>query len=513
MPPAIQQQPAVLPTQQRLLRLNVAQLKNLRDLELDFGEQSLTAVMGANCSGKTTVLHALACAHRPLSVDAVDYRFPQFFKPNSDSLWTGSDFTILYKERIGVQVYDNLPQQYTKQNDRWTPRYHKRPARFTRLIGIKESVPDLEALNLNSMIHYQRNEISDESSVLIRETAGQILNKNYSNLHRVKYYYDGRKSFAVTTGGQTYAGISMSSGEQRVFRILEAIYSAPKNALLLIDEIDLFLHQDALSRLIAKLVGHCDDKNKQLVFTTHFPPVAKLYEQVSVVTLHRVPAKTVVWKGYSHEAMRHITGQQERPISIYVEDDVAEAIISQVASMLGIRKFVEFGHFGPATNAFTLGAGMLLSGANLKNTLVVLDGDAVARMPERIAQIKRVLTGDLPEHDQQREALRQKIRTLTPPQVLSPEQMLNRMLQAIATVGLSPAESALLEIAHAVVNVPERHMFVNQIIEHTGESREVALSKLVALASRSPEWMRYTKIVRLWLLKRATVLTLPMVNH
>jgi hypothetical protein len=54
--------------------------------------------------------------------------------------------------------------------------------------------------------------------------------------------------------------------------------------------------------------------------------------------------------------------------------------------------------------------------------------------------------------------------------------------------------------------------FYNQIIEHTGESREVALSKLVALAALAPEWARYTKIVRLWLIQRATALNLPLVN-
>lgn len=179
----------------------------------------------------------------------------------------------------------------------------------------------------------------------------------------------------------------MSSGEQRVFRILEVVFSAPNYLLILVDEIDLFLHQDALMRLIGKLCEHCDAKNKQLVFTTHFPPVAKLYDQVSVVTLHRAPAKTVVWKGYSHEALRHITGHQERPISVYVEDDVAEAIVSHLARVMGIRKFVQFGHFGPASNAYTLGAGMLLSGANLDNTLVVLDVSLRAK-PARELRVK-----------------------------------------------------------------------------------------------------------------------------
>lgn len=126
LPPAIPPQQIVLPTQQRLLRLNVAQLKNLRDLDLDFGSRNVIAIMGANCCGKTTVLHALACAFRPSDANGQNYKFSQFFKPNTDALWTGSDFTIHFKERLGAVERNNLSQRYTKEDDRWRPRYEKR---------------------------------------------------------------------------------------------------------------------------------------------------------------------------------------------------------------------------------------------------------------------------------------------------------------------------------------------------------------------------------------------------
>lgn len=500
------------PTQQRLLRLNVTQLKNLRDVEIDFGGQNLTAIMGANCCGKTTVLHALACAFRPLNDGGSNFKFSHFFKPNTDLLWAGSDFTVHFKDRLGPVERNDLHQRYTKAGDRWHPRYGKRPGRNVRFMSIKESVPDLEVLTLKSMIHYTREPASDELSVLIRDTAGQVLNKAYTDFHRVTYKYGHRRSVGVTTNGMTYAGVSMSTGEQRVFRILETVFGAPDYSLILVDEIDLFLHQDALVRLINKLHEHCAAKKKQLVFSTHFPPIAKLHDKVSVLTLHRTTAKTVLWRGYSHEALRHITGLQERPLNIYVEDDAAEAIVSHVASDLGIRKFVQFGHFGPASNAYTIGAGLLLSDANLENTLIILDGDTYAKKPERITNIKRVLTGDQPIHDKQRATLLRIIRALIPPDALCPEQMLNQMLHTLGPNGISAGEAALLRIAHEVVNVTERHRFVNEIIEQTGESREVALSKLVALASLAPGWGRYTKIVRLWLIKRARALNLPLVT-
>jgi ABC-type lipoprotein export system ATPase subunit len=498
----------VVPSQQKLEKLMVTTLKNLKDVDLDFTQSPLTAIMGANCSGKTTVLHALACVFSPPDENAPNYKFPQFFKPNTDSLWSGSDFTILYSQRQGTVLQTSLPQQYTKAQDRWTPRYERRPTRFTRFLMIKDSVPEVEMINVNAMIHYQRTGLTGQSDNMIREAAGQILNRTYDQFHRVSYRHWARKSIGVSVGELTYPALSMSSGEQRVFQILEAVFNAPNYALILIDEIDLFLHQDALQRLLGVLVEHCRDKNKQLVFTTHFPPVANMYEQISVLTLHRAPVRTYVWSGYSHAALRHITGTQEKPISVFAEDDVAAEIIAQVSRELRIRPFTHIGHYGPAVNAFALGAGIVLSGISLENTLIVLDGDVLTTRSERSDRAKKVLTGNGDSHERQRKSLLAMIKPLWSVVNKSPEQMLHLFLRQLNNNGLNGEELDLLEIAHGVVNVPERHGFVGKIIELTGESREVALSKIVPLAAKAPGWIKYTRLVRFWLKSRREQLNL-----
>lgn len=469
--------------------------------------------MGSNCSGKTTVLHALACSFNPVNKEGPSYSFPQFFRPNTDALWKGSDFTIRFSHRLGATAHTNLSLRFSKENDRWSPRYTKRPERHVRFIGIGESVPDIEILNLHQMIHYEKSVHDDEISVRVRDAAGQVLNRVYQTLYGVKYAYRGKQSIGVQTSAVTYSGLSMSSGEQRVFRILDAIFRAPKYGLILVDEIDLFLHQDALQRLLGLLREHCEAQQKQLIFTTHFPPIAQMYDNVSIYSLHRVPAKTVVWRGYSYEAMRHITGTQARPVSCYVEDDVAENIVARVATQLGLRKVVQFGHYGPAVNAFSLCAGLCLSNNSVDHTLVILDGDVYGKKTERKSRTNAVITGNNPRHDNQRTALMKLVRTLAVTkgvdgQLLSPEQVLHRMLHSLDSASIPPDRIELHEISLSVVNVPDRHGFVNEIISHTGESREVALSKIVELASHSSEWNRYTRLVRVWLTKKKSQLNL-----
>lgn len=494
-------------SQQVVHGISVSLLKSLKNVQVQLDESPLVAIMGTNCSGKTTLLHALACAYRPSTPDGVDYKFSQFFKPNTDAHWRGSSFYLSHSYRSGLNKVETVTQ-YGKAASRWTPRYETRPERFVRLISIRESVPDIETISLNSMIHYNKTLATDSEAERIRDAAGQVLNRVYDETYSVEYHYGRKQSVGVKTNGTIYSGLTMSSGEQRVFRILEALYRSPKYALILIDEIDLFLHQDALGRLINICSDHCTDKNKQLIFTTHFPPVGNVYDNVSITSLHRVSERTLSWKGYSYEAIEFLTGEPVRPISLHVEDDVAEAIVSKVAGDLGIRKYVNIGHFGPWKNGFSLGAGLVLSGKPIDNTLVLLDGDQCSKRSERVPQVNASLTGNGEGHDGQRASLLAMVRCLKDTQRRSPEQVLHSMV-----VGLPPADGdaedqALAHIARGIVNVPERHGLVDLIIANSGESREVALSKIVRLASRSPHWSRYVRLVDVWLRQRKSALAI-----
>ncbi len=486
-----------MPTQQRLNQVHFGSLKNLKDVTIRFDESPLTALMGANGCGKTTVLHALACIYAPPDLNAPNYKLSTFFNPTRDSTWQGSAFTATYSEREGAVFFDRTNKAYAKAADRWTPRYDRRPVRFTRLITIRESVPEVEFVNAPGLVKYQRAARISLTDQAIMQAAGGIMNRNYDAYHSVTYDNGTRLSFGVTTGGLTYPALSMSAGEQRVFRILEAVITAPNYALLLIDEIDLFLHQDALSRLIAFLSQHCAQKNKQLVMTTHFPPVASMYSDVSITTLHRTTVKTISWSGYSSSALRHITGDVGRPVTVYVEDEFSYAILSQIAIELRMRPSVEIVLYGAATNAFKLAAGLALAGRPLDSVLIVLDGDLYATKSERRDRIGAELSGTEVWRARQRKDVVSKIRPFVPVNRATPEHSMHAMLHTMNAEGLSVEEQDLLEIAHQVVNAGDDHYLVTNIVLQTGEDRAVALSRLIKLVAKSDGWRKYTRTVRL----------------
>lgn len=46
-------------SEQKLLKLHINKLKNIKDLEIDFDDSNLIDIVGENVSDKSSILHAL----------------------------------------------------------------------------------------------------------------------------------------------------------------------------------------------------------------------------------------------------------------------------------------------------------------------------------------------------------------------------------------------------------------------------------------------------------------------
>lgn len=53
-----------------------------------------------------------------------------------------------------------------------------------------------------------------------------------------------------------------------------------------------------------------------------------------------------------------LTGAQPRPIEIFVEYDLTGVIVRKATEELNMTRYCSIERFGPATNSFTLAAGM-----------------------------------------------------------------------------------------------------------------------------------------------------------
>lgn len=481
----------------RLNSINIRKLKSIEKVMLEFKPYGMTAIMGMNASGKTTVLHALACVYDSDSADHSAYRFPQFFRPNTDALWAGSEFevSIAYKDK-GAEKSEI--KRFEKREDSWVPKQAKKLKRYVRFLGIGESVPDLETIKTKQKVHYLRTPNESEVAAKIISDASDIMNTRYLVYHHVDFKGRKRKSIGVTTNNATYTGLSMSSGEFRLFRILEMVHSAPKYGLILIDELDLFLHQHAIEKLINVLNSICESKKLQLIFTTHSPFVA-VRKDIEVFTIDRGPQGVFVWRGCPYEAIRKVTGDSSKPFQVYVEDDVAKAVVSQVAVELGIDEVVSFVLYGASSNAVTAAAQLCVSDC-YEHKLIVLDGDRDDMKLERFKErLDSVYTGTEGHRKERIMKALDCVTSLKPSEddgVKSPEQVLKGLIHSVQQDVVSQHEKRFYEAFLETQYTIDPHGYVDNVVDSSISSRDVVIYNLVLIAARSPGWHEYTRDLR-----------------
>lgn len=303
--------PAIVPNPQVIHTMEIQLLKNLRNLTISFEGSELTAIMGVNGSGKSTILHALTCCFKPIPGYArTDWKFSSFFTPTSEYLWQGSSFILHHSYRIGAVSHNNVSTHYCKTTDRWAPKYERRPTRHTVYIGIDTCTPRIEQEKAISLIHFTTTSpLNNDTARSVKQMAGIVMNRCYDgyHLHTTK---TGSVYLGVEYNGRRYSQLSMGAGEQRIFKILGEVFSAPKYSLILIDEIDLLLHTDALKRLILIIKERAQEKKLQVVFTTHSQTVIEMSDLVNIRHIHQTPLLTLCFNETKPDTIFRLTGMQ-----------------------------------------------------------------------------------------------------------------------------------------------------------------------------------------------------------
>ncbi len=372
-------------------------------------------------------------------------------------------------------------------------------------IGIKTCVPKIEEETQKSIIQYSTQILSDDISRQVKEKASWILNRDYTEYHVNTVGSKNKEYIGVKFNNQVYSALSMGAGEQRIFFILKEVFQAPKYSLILIDEIDLLLHEDALDKLL-KFLKEISKKNKlQIIFTTHSQSIIKHSDWINIRHLSSTLDKTLCFNETKPDAIHRLTGKQERPLEIFVEDDLTKTIVKKIAGELGISKYVSITEYGAAKNCFTLLAGMLLKKTeNLEEMLFILDGDVYQTEDEKLKQIKSVLTGsDFHTQEQQTQAIKY-IRQLVLEQGNAPEKFLHKLIRELTPDYQNNEYNEIIQVAKDIHISDESHNYINDIIERMDEERAVGLKKVIDVVAQSEKWNEFIKEVKEWLENKKT---------
>lgn len=495
-------------SQQVLKKLEVQKLKNITDLSLDFTEQPLTAILGPNGVGKSTILHAISCINNPVTIPfaTVNHRLSEFFTPTTHSVWTGSSFNVYQDYRDGQNVTTDHLTRFRKQQERWSPRYATRIERYASFIGIRTCVPRIETETQQARIQFNTTPLNDNVSNQVRQLAGEIMDRNYVvyNEHTTG---NTKRYIGVSYNGIAYSSLSMGAGEQRIFYILSEVIKAPNYGLIIIDEIDLLLHQDALVRLLNRLNQLATQKHLQIIFTTHAQSILSL-PYIAVRHLYQTPVKTLCFTQTKPDALQRLTGHQIRPLEVFVEDDLAFALVKKISSEEGLSKYVSIKEFGAAINCFTSACGAILNNLdNQENMLFVLDGDEYKTDANKREKIGRVLTGTTALHDTQRQTAFERITQFIIPDAIKPERYYHQLICDLDDQNLTAEQLEIVQAARQIGNPGDAHKYFDDLITRMDYTRDVGLSKLVDLLSTTADWTVIRVNIRNWLdQKRAGII-------
>jgi predicted ATPase len=321
------------------IRVLIGEIRGLRNLVIDF-KYPITAIAGRNGSGKTTVLCLAACAYHN---STNGYRLPGRSRP----YYTFSDFFIQSAEEVppgGITISyqilsdrwrpsDHLPKgegsafQYRekKRVGRWNS-YTYRMHRTIVFLGIDRVVPHSE----KSVFKGHRRSFLPSSAKgwegNVREIAGRILDRDYSNF---EYRRHSKYQLPVVTHrGRTYSGFNMGAGENTLFGIISTIMDCPEGSMILVDEIELGLHEEAQARLIRELKELCVKRQVQIICTTHSPIVLDCLPPEGRIFLERVGNSIQVTPGISSAfATGKLAGKPKVELDILVEDTIAQIIV------------------------------------------------------------------------------------------------------------------------------------------------------------------------------------------
>lgn len=466
-------------------------LKGLRNSTISFSP-SLNCIIGANGTGKSTILHALACVYQAKRQNdknnLLEYPMSKFFTPYSGTSWQDSKFIVRY--------YGGAESLFTK-TDRWLPRREQKRRRDTIYLGINTGVPSIERESRKSIIRLSKQQSLDEG---IKKALNEIMSENYVDVFHYKdssnkKYIGVSKKSQNNDTTQHYCSLSLSAGTQRCLQILMAVFGARKGSLILIEELDMLLHVNALLKLVKTLDYKANENNLQIVFTCHNPEI-KNTNNLNFVCLQKCSSGITALQGFMYYNIFEIMGRRNIKIKLLCEDNLSIAILKQVVKELKISHMTQITKFGTAQNAVTiLGALQLMDELDTGLILAVLDGDVYKNDDDLKEIYKRLFPGcDRTIRNNQNNVLSHLI-MYDNPKGIAPEKYIVEALKENRRLYESEHDE-LLETLFASSGHQNHHDDFKETFAKLGWLETSGNESIVALFAKTPQFKDFTKQIR-----------------
>lgn len=309
-----------------LLKVIIEKARGIENKTIDF-EFPVTAIVGPNGGGKTTVLGAAAVLYKDIA--------PAFFFAKSGKYDASMLNWKIEYEAIDRQLRptDSVRRSAKYHNLKWARNTLERDV---LVFGVSRTVPAAERKELRRCVS-NKFEVDEERidalSDSVATAVASILDKDVSGYRHIRV--DDRGIVTLLSGvnptGDTFSEFHFGAGESSVIRMVLQLEAAGENSLVLIEEIENGLHPVATIRMVEYLIELAERKRLQAIFTTH-----------SNDALLPLPSSAIwasvngqLYKGkLDIRSLRAISGQINSRLVVFVEDEFAADWTRQILSSI-----------------------------------------------------------------------------------------------------------------------------------------------------------------------------------
>jgi AAA15 family ATPase/GTPase len=315
-----------------LLKISLEKARAFKDESITF-DFPVTAIVGVNGGGKTTVLGAAACAYKTVKPSLFFAKSGRF--DSSMQNWK-FEYELIDREiRKSESIRRIAKFARSKWSREWKVEGDKE--RVVAVFGVSRTVPANERPELKQCASNSFDlapEYIDEISSGVAKAVASILDKDISAFSFLRVDTRGRVTLLAgqTSAGDSYSEFHFGAGESSIIRMAIKLETIPENSLVLIEEIENGLHPVATVRMVEYLIDLARRRKIQVIFTTtHSNDALKPLPDQAIWAA----ANGSLYQGkLDIGSLRAISGQIDSLLVVFVEDSFARTWVEEILRSL-----------------------------------------------------------------------------------------------------------------------------------------------------------------------------------
>lgn len=373
-----------------------AKIRGFRGISTDIDfEYPVTALSGFNGSGKSTIGQLMLCGYKYLQNQPAQKRFyvANFFPVSAaDPEPFTADAAVTF--RYQTERADVLQELTVARSVKEWSGYKRQPSKNTEYIGFTVYIPKVERRDMS--IYSAKNLLLTERSASsnAKTYVSRILGSEYQDV-----YFQGvsARSKQSELGmakrfGHIYSENNMGFGEGRVVYTVRLLESCPEKSLIVLEEPETSLHENAQYELAKYLIDVSSRRGHQIIFSTHSSHMMNALPAEGRKLLVRSGTGVQVFDRVSSSRIKTaLSAGANGHTIVCVEDNFAQSKLREILRQhsLPLLSSVSIVPFGDAKAVLSAQSALVQSGFR---AIAVRDAD----MPENRAQNQFRLPGRLP---------------------------------------------------------------------------------------------------------------------